>query len=43
VGKGVGLGLSIAYDIAKKHRGTIQVESHIGVGSAFTVQLPVCR
>lgn len=41
VGKGTGLGLSICFDIIKKHQGKITVESTVGKGSAFTVQLPV--
>lgn len=41
VGKGTGLGLSIAYDIVKKHRGDISVESTQGVGTVFTVRIPV--
>jgi two-component system NtrC family sensor kinase len=41
VGKGTGLGLSICYDIVKKHGGEIVVQSAIGAGTTFTVQLPV--
>lgn len=41
VGKGAGLGLSIAYDIIKKHNGEIVVTSELGKGSCFTVRLPV--
>jgi two-component system NtrC family sensor kinase len=39
-GKGVGLGLSVAYGIITKHQGTIEVESKPGEGSAFTIRLP---
>lgn len=41
VGKGVGLGLALTYDIVKRHGGEIHVESSIDEGSKFTVQLPV--
>jgi len=36
---GIGLGLAIAFDIAKAHSGTIMVESELGKGTTFTVQL----
>jgi two-component system, NtrC family, sensor kinase len=39
-GKGVGLGLSIAYGIVQRHRGTIEVETVPGQGSVFTLMLP---
>ena len=40
-GKGTGLGLSICYGIIAEHRGRIEVESQIGVGSNFKVYLPI--
>ncbi len=40
-GRGTGLGLSICYGIIAEHRGRIEVESQIGIGSDFKVYLPV--
>jgi signal transduction histidine kinase len=40
VGKGTGLGLHVAYSIIQKHRGTIEVESKVGVGTTFIVKIP---
>jgi len=39
--EGTGLGLSISYGIIKKHKGTIDVRSKVGVGTTFTIELPV--
>jgi len=39
-GYGVGLGLSSAYGIIEKHKGTIIVESEPGKGSEFVIKLP---
>lgn len=39
--KGSGLGLAICYSIFKNHRGSISVESTLGVGSTFDIYLPV--
>ncbi len=41
VGKGTGLGLSISYEIIKKHGGEIKVDSKIGQGTTFTVEIPI--
>jgi signal transduction histidine kinase len=41
VGKGVGLGLALSYNIVKRHGGEISVKSTVGEGSLFTVRLPV--
>jgi PAS domain S-box-containing protein len=38
--KGIGLGLSITYQIIKKHGGTIKVESELGKGTSFVINLP---
>src|SRR6266704_312328 len=40
-GRGTGWGLSICYGIVAEHRGRIEVESQVGVGSNFKVYLPV--
>jgi len=39
--KGIGLGLSITYQIIKKHGGTIKVESKLEKGTSFIISLPV--
>lgn len=41
VGKGVGLGLSVAYGIIRDHNGTIYVEPEEGKGNTFTIKLPM--
>ena len=41
VGKGTGLGLSISYGIIQAHKGTISVHSKSGVGTTFTIELPI--
>jgi len=40
-GKGIGLGLSVSYNIIKKLGGTIKVESKISEGAVFSVKLPI--
>ncbi len=41
VGEGTGLGLSIAYNTIKKHNGVIHVNSIIGEGTEFMIELPI--
>lgn len=44
IGEGTGLGLGIAYDIiVNKHKGNIWVESTLGEGSIFYIQLPILQ
>ena len=37
---GTGLGLSVSYGIIKNHHGEIRVDSLVGVGTTFTIELP---
>jgi len=41
VGHGTGLGLSICYGIIMKMGGQIEVESEVGKGTTFRIQLPI--
>ena len=41
VGKGTGLGLSISYSIIEDHEGTMELKTEVGVGSTFSILLPI--
>jgi two-component system NtrC family sensor kinase len=43
VGKGTGLGLSVSYGIIQEHSGRINVKSHVGEGTTFTLHFPIKR
>jgi two-component system, NtrC family, sensor kinase len=41
-GQGTGLGLSLSYDIITKgHNGSLEVDTTVGLGSEFIIQLPI--
>ncbi|MBA4397477.1 MAG: hypothetical protein C0394_08860 [Syntrophus sp. (in: bacteria)] len=43
VGQGTGLGLYISHEIVKRHGGAIHVQSELGRGTVFTIELPCHR
>jgi signal transduction histidine kinase len=43
VGEGTGLGLSISHGIVQEHQGWIEVESESGIGSCFSILLPLAN
>jgi PAS domain S-box-containing protein len=40
-GKGLGLGLSVAYGIITRHKGVVEAQSELDKGTAVTITLPV--
>jgi len=40
---GTGLGLSIVKHLVELHRGSIRVDSELGLGSTFTIELPMIQ
>lgn len=43
VGEGSGLGLSVVFGVVSQNLGHIEVESEVGVGTAFSIYLPVAE
>jgi two-component system NtrC family sensor kinase len=41
VGKGTGLGLAVCYGIVTEHDGRLSVRSNVGVGTTFSIFLPI--
>nr|MDO8118560.1 ATP-binding protein [Candidatus Sigynarchaeota archaeon] len=39
--KGIGLGLTIVKDIVESYKGAIQVDSKVGIGTTFKIQIPI--
>ncbi|KQL54850.1 histidine kinase [Heyndrickxia shackletonii] len=41
--RGTGLGLMVSYKIIKEHKGKVEVESEVGVGTKFHIYIPIKR
>jgi two-component system NtrC family sensor kinase len=41
VGRGTGLGLAVCYGILSDHGGRLDVRSTLGIGTTFTITLPI--
>lgn len=42
-GQGTGLGLSVSYGIIQKHGGKVDFASRLGVGTTFTIRIPIWK
>ncbi|MDB5013477.1 MAG: histidine kinase, partial [Daejeonella sp.] len=43
VGEGTGLGMSITYNTIKRHNGSVHINSTVGVGTEFIIQIPILQ
>jgi signal transduction histidine kinase len=43
VGKGVGLGMSIVYEILNRHSAKIEIETQVDLGTRFVLTFPLCQ
>ena len=43
VGKGTGLGLAMVHNAAKTHKGRLEIQSQLGVGTKISIVLPVAQ
>jgi len=43
VGKGTGLGLSMAFSTVQAHRGQIEMQSELGIGTQVRLRFPACE
>lgn len=43
IGRGTGLGLSLSHGIIAEHGGRVDVESEVGLGTRFRIQMPIRR
>jgi len=41
VGEGTGMGMSITYKVIQNHKGSVTIDSKEGVGTTFTITLPI--
>lgn len=40
---GMGLGLAVSFGIIRRHEGSVEVESEVGVGTKFQITLPIAK